>query len=59
MTRSYVEITRLAPFREEIFGELIAEDGKVFCVATANGRKMVELNIYYQVKYIKTIVGEA
>lgn len=59
MTRSYVEITRLAPFLEVIFGEIEAEDGNVFYVATDNGRVLVTLNEYYSVRYIKTIVSKA
>ena len=59
MTRSYVEITRFAPFKEVIFGEIEAEDGKVFYVDTNEWRVLVTLNEYYSVRYIKTIVSKA
>ncbi len=59
MTRCYVEITRLAPFLEVIFGELVAEDGKVFRVDTGTITKVVETNLYHTVRYVKTIVSKA
>lgn len=49
----------MSPFREVIFGEIEAEDGNVFYVATNEGRVLITLTPYHFVKYVKTIVSKA